>query len=461
MKANLLIVDDDRLLLEQCVDMLMDVNAEIFLATTGKEAIEIIEEKDIDILVLDLVLTDTSGEEVMDRAKKRRPGVDVIIVSGFATVESVINLMRKGIFDYMKKPLIPEEFKFTVMKCMREREIIEENKKLKEYLALYELGKMLTSTLDLSKVYDNILILFENFIKNCAVVVYNADITKECDMKGFSGFERASMIDAKDALMDYINNPRLEKAEERIESNIYIYDTRDLSLFSNTGFEKVIILPIENAEKSSGFVFVFADAITEEKKECLNFVKEQIGLAVDNSLRYLNAQEMAYMDELTKVYNIRYLYVALENELKRAERFGTFISILFLDLDYFKKVNDTHGHLVGSRLLIEIASEIKKSVRGIDIVIRYGGDEFVVICTETDTDLALKVAERIRRRIEEREFFKEDGHPVKITASIGIATYPVHGEMKSELIDLADKAMYRGKELSRNVVCMTDKVAKK
>lgn len=461
MKANILIVDDDRFLLEQCVDMLMDINAEIFLATSGKEAIEVIEEKEIDILILDLVLTDTTGEAVMEKAKKKRPNMDVIIVSGFATVESVIKFMRKGIFDYIKKPLAAEEFKFIILKCMRQREIIEENKKLKEYLSLYELGKMLTSTLELSKVYDNILILFENFIKGSAVVVFNADVSNECDIKGFTGFERASLLDAKDKFIAYIADPQPDKAEERVENDIHIYDTRDISLFTNLGFEKVIVLPIENSEKRSGFIFVFANAVPEEKKEVLNFVKEQINLAVENSLRYMNAQEMAYIDELTKVYNIRYLYVALENELKRAERFGTFISVLFIDLDFFKKVNDTYGHLVGSRLLMEISSEIKKSVRGIDIVVRYGGDEFVVICTETDMDLALRVAERIRKRIEEREFFKEDGHSIRITASIGVATYPVHGTTKSELIDLADKAMYKGKELSRNIVCMTDKAAKK
>lgn len=461
MRPTILIVDDDRLMLEQCVDMLLDVNADIYLATSGKEALEIINEKKIDILILDLVLPDISGEQIFENVKMKNPEIDVIFMSAFATVESVIKLMRKGIFDYIKKPLVAEEFRFTLLKCIREKEIIEENKKLKEYLLLYDLGKMLTGTLEISKVYDNILVLFDNFLADSAVVVINNDTGVEVEIKAFKGFERNDIIAIKSELISFLSNAGNYKFEEKLPANIHIFNINELPQFSHVKYNKLIAIPIENNGVTKGCSLVFADNILAEKKEVLGFVKEQINLAVENSLRYLNAQEMAYIDELTKVYNIRYLYVALDNEIKRAERFGTFVSILFIDLDFFKKVNDTYGHLIGSRLLIEIASEIKKSVRGIDIVVRYGGDEFVVICTETGVELATKVAERVRRRIEDRNFFEEEGLNIKITTSIGVATYPVHGLGKTELIDLADKAMYKGKEMSRNTVIVTERKAKK
>lgn len=461
MRPTILIVDDDRLMLEQCVDMLLDVNADIFLATSGKEAFEIINEKNIDILILDLVLPDISGEQIFENVKMKKPEMDVIFMSAFATVESVIKLMRKGIFDYIKKPLVPEEFRFTLLKCIREKEIIEENKKLKEYLLLYDLGKMLTGTLEISKVYDNILVFFDNFLADAAMVVINNDTGVEAEIKAFKGFERNDIIAIKSELLSFLPTLDEYKFEEKLLSDVRIFNVEELPQFSHVKYSKLIAIPIENSGITKGCSLVFTDNIQVEKKEVLGFVKDQINLAIENSLRYLNAQEMAYIDELTKVYNIRYLYVALDNEIKRAERFGTFVSILFIDLDFFKKVNDTYGHLIGSRLLIEIASEIKKSVRGIDIVVRYGGDEFVVICTETGVELATKVAERIRRRIAERTFFEEEGHNIKITASIGVATYPVHGLGKVELIDLADKAMYKGKEISRNTVVVTERKVKR
>ncbi len=457
MKPTILIVDDDRLFLEQCVDMLVDLDVDIFLATSGKEALEIVNSRKVDVVALDLILPDLTGDIVMENIKMRSPHTDIIIISAFATVESVIKLMRKGIFDYIKKPIVAEEFRFIMRKCLREREIIEENKKLKEYITIYDLGKMLTSTLELTKVYDNILLLFENFLKDARVVIVNNDLGIEVEVKAFSGFERNEILSMKEELFRFVKVPYRDIQETQLPGGIYIYDVDNLPQFGFVDRKNLIAIPIDKNGEARGYLFVFADNLTAEKRDVLSFIKDQVNLAIENSVRYINAQEMAYIDELTKVYNIRYLYVALDNEIKRAERFGTFLSVLFIDLDYFKQVNDTHGHLVGSKLLIEIAAEIKKSVRGIDIVVRYGGDEFVVICTETGVELAVKVADRIRKRLEDKVFFAEEGLNIKITASIGVATYPVNALSKTELIDAADKAMYKGKEISRNVVIVSER----
>lgn len=461
MKPNILIVDDDKIFLEQCVDMLIDVDGELYLATSCKEAKEIIENKDIDILILDLILPDGKGDDVMDYAKKKNPDIDVIIISAFGTVESVISLMRKGIFDYIKKPIAPEEFKFTILKCLKERAIIEENRKLKESLNIYELGKMLTSTLELSKVYDNILVIFDNILKSAKVVVYASDVSDMYDIRAFSNFERNELTSIKDSFANFLSERTSYQVDETIDDNIKIYKLKEIKIFNTIDKKLLVTFPIIYDNKFKGSIFVFDDEIPEGKKDFFPFIRDQINLAIENAIRYINAQEMAFVDELTKVYNIRYLHVALENEIKRAERFGSFLSVLFLDLDFFKNVNDTYGHLTGSKLLIEIAREIKRCVRSIDIVIRYGGDEFVIICTETDSELAFKVAERIRSRIENTEFLKDEGKNIKITASIGISTYPIHATNKTDLLELADKAMYKGKESSRNVVCVSDKVIKR
>lgn len=461
MKSKILIVDDDKLFLEQCVDMLIDIEADLLLATSCKEADDIIETNKIDILMLDLVLPDGKGDSVMELAKKKNPEIDVIIISAFGTLESVVSLMRKGIFDYIKKPIVPEEFKFTILKCLKERAIIEENRRLKESLNIYELGKMLTSNLELSKVYDNILVIFENILKGSKVVVYTSDVSQDLDIRAFSNFERNELINIKEKLLSFLNDRLCYEPDEVIDGNINIFNLSKLNIIEPQDKNFLITFPINFDNKTKGAVFVFTNYVQDTKREFFTFIRDHINLAIENAIRYINAQEMAFVDELTKVYNIRYLHVALENEIKRAERFGSFLSVLFLDLDFFKNVNDTYGHLTGSKLLIEIAKEIKRCVRSIDIVIRYGGDEFVIICTETDPDLALKVAERIRNKIETTDFLKEEGKNIKITTTIGIATYPVHATTKTDLLELADKAMYKGKESSRNIVCLTDKVIKR
>jgi len=126
--------------------------------------------------------------------------------------------------------------------------------------------------------------------------------------------------------------------------------------------------------------------------------------------------------------------------------------VLFLDLDRFKAVNDQYGHLIGSKLLVEVGRVLKGSVRDEDVVARYGGDEYVAVLLGIDSGGALKVAERIRRSIEDHVFLSREGARLRVTASIGLASCPEHTSKKAEVLDLADRAMYRGKRSTRNVV---------
>jgi diguanylate cyclase (GGDEF)-like protein len=127
-----------------------------------------------------------------------------------------------------------------------------------------------------------------------------------------------------------------------------------------------------------------------------------------------------------------------------------------MDLDFFKRVNDAHGHLVGTRVLVESGSVLRSCVRETDTVVRYGGDEFVVLLVETKAEEAILVAERMRKMIEEKAFGSEMGLSIHLTISIGIAAFPEHATTKQHLLNLADQAMYRGKDSTRNVVYLSD-----
>jgi diguanylate cyclase (GGDEF)-like protein len=159
-------------------------------------------------------------------------------------------------------------------------------------------------------------------------------------------------------------------------------------------------------------------------------------------------------DDLTGLYNSRYLNLVLRREAKRASRSGRPLSLLFLDLDGFKQVNDTYGHLAGSKALVEAAVIIRGSARETDVPARFGGDEFSVVLPDTGCEGALSVAERIRERIGGFAFLASDGLSVHLTASIGVATLPDVAASAEELIRAADVAMYRVKDAGKDGICI-------
>lgn len=167
--------------------------------------------------------------------------------------------------------------------------------------------------------------------------------------------------------------------------------------------------------------------------------------------RLANAEEMLLIDELTGLYNMRYLDRAIDHELLRSQRFNVPFSLLFIDLDNFKKVNDVHGHLAGSELLKAVGSAIKDAVREVDSVIRYGGDEFVAMLIGANASMAMIVAERVRAFISSTTI-KVDTSLVSVTASIGIASYPTHGTTRNSLLAAADSSMYSIKNNGKNAV---------
>ncbi len=161
---------------------------------------------------------------------------------------------------------------------------------------------------------------------------------------------------------------------------------------------------------------------------------------------------LTFTDDLTGLYNQRYLEVILDRELSLAKRNDVNFSVLFLDMDHFKAVNDTHGHLIGSRLLYEVGQEIKRTLRESDICFRYGGDEFLIILAHTNLPDAVVVAERIRLQVEKKRFLAREGLDIRLTASIGVASVPDHATTKVQILKAADEALYGVKKAVRNKV---------
>jgi len=185
-------------------------------------------------------------------------------------------------------------------------------------------------------------------------------------------------------------------------------------------------------------------------QRAVRILLEPASVALDNTLLLKRAEALSVTDDLTHLFNSRYLNLVLRRETKRASRSGRPLSLLFIDLDGFKGVNDTHGHLFGSRALVEAASVIRGSARETDVVARFGGDEFALILPDTGGEGAFAVGERIRERIAAHKFLAGDGLDIHLTASVGVATLPDVAASAEELVQAADKAMYQVKETGKN-----------
>lgn len=177
---------------------------------------------------------------------------------------------------------------------------------------------------------------------------------------------------------------------------------------------------------------------------------EPVAVALDNSLLLKRAEALSVTDDLTHLYNSRYLNSVLRRETKRASRSGRPLSLLFIDLDGFKGVNDSHGHLFGSRALVEAAAVIRGSARETDVVARFGGDEFALVLPDTGSEGAFAVGERIRERIAAHTFLVGDGLAIKLSVSVGVATLPDVAASVEELMQAADMAMYAVKAAGKN-----------
>jgi diguanylate cyclase (GGDEF)-like protein len=191
-------------------------------------------------------------------------------------------------------------------------------------------------------------------------------------------------------------------------------------------------------------------ALTASTLTALRALLEPQAMALENALTVQRLESLSVTDDLTRLYNSRYLNQVLRRETKRASRSGRPLSLLFIDLDGFKQVNDSHGHLCGSKALVEAAEVIRGCARETDVVARFGGDEFSLVLPDTGREGAVSVAVRIRERVAEHHFLETDGLDVRLTASVGVATLPDVAGSAEELIRAADMAMYRVKEGGKN-----------
>ena len=243
--------------------------------------------------------------------------------------------------------------------------------------------------------------------------------------------------------------------KSKLKENIAFEDCRFVSIASKEYDElqarkEYFIFALQSKKEKLGFLAI--QGLSEDDSDKLMILGHQFALALRRVKLYQEIESLATTDSLTGVHTRRHFLERFEEELKRSLIRKIDLSLLMIDVDYFKSFNDKYGHLVGDQILREIGKIIKENVREIDIVGRYGGEEFCVVLPVTDHFGANFAAERIRVAVEGATIKAYDT-AVKITVSIGISTFPSDGKVVAELIDKSDWALYRAKKKGRNCIC--------
>jgi diguanylate cyclase (GGDEF)-like protein len=454
--SKILVVDDDRFARTFCRQILEeDDGLEVVEAESVDEGLEIIREGVVDLVISDLVMPDKTGLDMVEILRLEHPGLRVILITGYGTVESAVKAMKMGALDYIRKPLNPAEFKIVVRRALEQSKLAEENRELKSSLKLYDASSRISRTIEIEELYQ---IIFDLMIQETGATrgfLYIVDqeqgesniiLSEGFDPEENEGLDRKMFEELQDELA-HLSEPYIP--DHPLATTVKYRNSSD-------PVQSSLFIPLKNKNELAGVVAFFDTERTGTfGKEALrvgSFLCEHASTALENAMLYSQAKILTITDDLTNVFNYRYLNNILDRELVRAQRLNSSMSVLFLDLDSFKEVNDQHGHLLGSKILVELAGLLKGAVRKVDAVARYGGDEYIVVLTDTNSKGAMIVAERIRQMVEDYTFTVSEGFPIKLTISIGVASYPEHGVNKVELLHLADEATYKGKYGRKNIV---------
>lgn len=330
-------------------------------------------------------------------------------------------------------------------------------KRFAELTSLYLVSLTLSKTLDLDQILKSIKSLFQKKIKANQFSIFLLDESlTTLVLQGSFGWPRGANLPAAFQFGDDIFGKAIES-----EETIYIPDMSvapEVQFFidqPNSG--SVIVVPIMLRKNHPLGAFSLhrleRDAFSAEEQAFFKKLALEIAKVLDKSLLYQHTKELSITDDLTGLYNRRYFNQRFDREVVRARRYRRPLSILMVDIDYFKNYNDINGHLLGDDVLKKVACLLESNLRKADIVARYGGEEFVILLPEIDKTHADQVAEKLRRTIELKHFPKEQYLPNKnLTISIGLATLPDDSTNARELIEFADRALYRAKAEGRNRV---------
>lgn len=425
-KQTVLIVEDEPLNISVVAEIL-ESQYELLIATHGEKALQIaFSEIQPDLILLDIVMPGMNGFEVIQSIKNnpKSSHIPIIFLTSKQDNESIVRGFNLGAVDYISKPFQREELLVRI----------------KNTLQLFNLQKALNRALKKSQNYvktiENQISLIDQYI-----------ILSSTDLEG-------NILDVSEAFCKISGYTK----DELIGQNHRIIRHPDMrpdlfeKLWGSITNGKTWEGEIKNRSKNGAFYWVDAKVhpLYNEEDRIVGYTK-----IAQNITDKKRVEELSITDQLTRLHNRMFLEESFIREIKRSRRYQDPFSVIMVDIDHFKEVNDTYGHDMGDNVLMIIAELLKKDIRDTDILGRWGGEEFLIICPHTGIHEAAILAEHLRVIVETHRFEGTDSK----SCSLGVAEFDLGDEGHKEVIKRADQALYQAKRNGRNQVCHQMKIA--
>ena len=456
---HILLVEDNSDQRELTIDALAEKTPDLRVteADNGSAALEILEQADdIDVVILDYSLPGMNGLEVLYEINQGRTKPPVIMVTGQGDEAIAVEAMKNGAQDYIVKisnyhETLPVSIERVIRQDRMRRELEEASLRGRR---LYELSfavakerrvdalsrHLVKGVTELIGVEHSIVYLVNAEGAVVFISVHGADL----DHARFMGSVEAigllsAAYSAKQPVV--VEEPQL-------------HPQWPATPWLHAHVRNVLCVPLTMQGRVEGALCLLnkhnRQAFTQEEINTVSTLAVHAGVAIDNARFLEKKEQQAVTDSLTGLCNHMEFQKHLAEELERSHRYGGEFSLLMLDLDHFKMVNDSYGHQVGDSILKEMAHNLRSQLRSVDKVFRYGGEEFAVILPETGQGGAKVIAEELRRRIAACSYNVGAGQALKITVSIGAASFPRDAEQREDLIGAADQALFSAKRMGRN-----------
>jgi two-component system cell cycle response regulator len=467
---KILVADDDQALSRTLSWILKENGYDVLTVPGGEHLFDHLQAEPFDLLLLDIMMPKVDGLQLLQRVKAdpRYKDLPVLMISSMPPEEATVRSLGLGAADFIPKPFRVRELLARVKAHLRVgRELNQARAEARSRSEMIDIMQEVTASLKPEEIYQILVrrVAHGLNISRCSIVTAGLD-----DETGtvVAAFENPMLHNLSVDLRKY---PEVRRALATGDV-VLVRDATTDPLYGEvrdgwtSGSEPVqtrsaIALRFSLRGEPAGVFFL--RTTTEDaplNEQDVQFAEQVITAAVaalekayDLENAVMGQEQMRHLaetDPLTNCFNRRALMEKLEQEMDRAARYATMLTGMMIDIDNFKQINDTHGHLVGDRVLKQLANLLKREQRSVDVVARYGGEEFVVLLPETTSTESRNFAERILRRVATHDF-GEPGKPVRVTISVGIASYPDERVTDGEsLLRLADSHLYRAKSDGRN-----------
>jgi len=471
--SKIVVADDDQSLMRTLTWILKESGYDVVAAPGGEGLLGILEQERPNLLLLDIMMPKTDGLQLLERLKSdaRFRDLPVLMISSMPPEEATVKALGLGAADFIPKPFRVRELLARVEAHLRTaQELGKAREEAESRAAIVDILHEVTDSLKPDEIYHILARRIARVLRisKCSLVLakpgdqvgvvvaaYENPMLRnlQIDLSRYPEVQRALALGRPVLVEDVATDPLY--ADERLR-----WERDGITVLTHSA----AALPFSMKDQQVGVFFLRTTsgdpALTRADSQFAETVIRTAVAAIEKAYDFETAvsdkkrlEKLAATDALTGCLNRRALAESLAQELDRARRYNLAITILLADIDKFKTVNDTRGHVAGDAVLRQVGEILRREARSVDLVARYGGEEFVIVMPETALQGAVIFADRLRRRIMLHDFADPGTDPIPLTVSIGLASFPDERVQGADaFVALADQALYRAKNEGRNLV---------